>query len=132
MEQAPLLCCHNCKSYKTKDQFELHRRNDKHGAQGEPSSRCSPCAAKEWERNKNKKQKQDEDDHNISGDPQEHTPAISFDQFMALLHEQALTGVISISACVSVQELDGEEDGICTAIVGHVWEATGFCFTYGQ
>jgi|SRR5258706_3156891 len=28
MEQAPLFCCHDCKSSKTMDQFELHKRKN--------------------------------------------------------------------------------------------------------
>ena len=55
---------------------------------------------------------------------------ISVDQFVAILRKQCLTGVISISACVSIQGLDGEEDRMCTEIVRRVWEATGFRFTY--
>ena len=49
-------------------------------------------------------------------------------QFTVALHERALTGVIS---CFSTRGLAGEADEICTRIVGHVWEATWFRFTYG-
>ncbi len=131
MEQAPLLRCYDCKSSKTKDQFELRKRKNKYGEQGEPLSRCSSCAAKERERNEKKKRKRDEEGRDASGDPARPDRAISIDQFTSALHEQALTGVISFSARVSTQGLGVEEDGICTTIVGRVWEATGFRFTYG-
>ena len=41
-------------------------------------------------------------------------------------------GAISHSASVSTQGLSGEADDLCTVIIGHVWEATGFRYTYGQ
>ena len=52
--------------------------------------------------------------------------------FTALLHEQAIMGVTSSFARSSTQRLAGEADETCTGIVGRVWEATGFRFTYDQ
>ena len=128
--QAPLFRCHDCKNRKTKDQFELRKTTSKYGAQGEPLSRCSSCAAKERDRNEKRKRKRDEDGNDASRVPAAPNRVISVDQFVAVLRKQRLTGVISISACVSIQGLDGEEDRMCTEIVGRVWEATGFRFTY--
>ena len=131
MEQAPLFRCHDCKSSKPKDQFELCKTSNKYGAQGEPLSRCSSCAAKERDRNEKRKRKRDEDGNDASRVPAGPDRVISIDQFMAVLREQRVTGVISFSARVSIQGSYGEEDVICTAIARHVWEATGFRFTYG-
>ena len=121
MEQAPLFCCHNCKSSKPKDQFELHKTSNKYGAQGVPLSRCSSCVVKEQDRNEKRKRKRDEDGNDMSRVPAGPNRVISIDQFMAMLREQCLTGVISFSAHVSIQGSYGEEDGICTVIAGHVW-----------
>ncbi len=66
----------------------------------------------------------------MHGDTPEPDRILSIKQFTMLLREKALTGVISCSAHVSTEGLDGEEEGICSRIVGHVWEATGFRFTY--
>jgi len=41
-------------------------------------------------------------------------------------------GVISWSACVSALVLAKNADEICKVLVGCMWEATGFRFTYGQ
>ena len=49
---------------------------------------------------------------------------------MTQLCEEALTGVISCSTCISTQDLSGEADDICSIVIGHMWEATGFRFTY--
>ena len=130
MEQAPLLYCCDCKKSKSRDQFTLRTRNNKHGARGEPSSRCSSCAAKERDRNIIRKRKRDEEGHDSFGDLAESDHTASIEQFTALLREQALTGDICCSARVSTQGLDGEDE-ICARIVGRVWEATGFRFTYG-
>ena len=88
--------------------------------------------AEEWERCKIRKRKQDEEGPDLSRGPAEPDRSISVKQFTALLREQALTGVISCSARVSAQGLADNVDGICTALVGRVWEATGFRFTYGR
>ena len=66
------------------------------------------------------------------GNPADPVQVMSIEQFTALLCDQALMGVISCSAHVSAQGMDGGLDKICTVIVGRVWEATGFRFTYGQ
>ena len=89
------------------------------------------CTAKEWERCKIRKRKQDEDSIDLTEDPAEPDWSISIEEFMVLLREKALTGAISWSTCVSTQGLVGNADEMCTAIVGHVWEATRFRFTYG-
>ena len=131
MEQGPLFRCHDCKNCKPKDQFSLRKRDDKHGARGEPSSRCLPCAAKERARHETKKRKRAEEGLDASGDPAEAGRPISIEQFTALLREQVLTGKIYYSARVSTQGLAGEADEMRAGIVRHVWEATGFRFTYG-
>jgi len=130
MEQEPLLRCRNCESSKPRDQFPLRERNSKHGARGEPSSSCVSCTAKARDRREIKKRKRDEEGPGTHGDTPEPDRILSIKQFTTLLREKALTGVISCSAHVSTEGLDGEEEGICSRIVGHVWEATGFRFTY--
>ena len=72
-----------------------------------------------------------EEGPDLCGDPGEPNIPISLEQLMAQLCEQALTGAISCSTCVSTQELSGEADDICSIVIGHVWEATGFRFMYG-
>ena len=130
MEEEPLRYCHSCQIRKPKDQFVLCKRSDKHGEKGAPSTRCLPCAENRHQR-ENKKQKQVEAGTEPCGDPGEPDCVVSLEQFAARLHEEAKTGVISYSARVSTEELSGEVEDMCTAIVGHVWEATGFRFTYG-
>ena len=130
MDQEPCFRCHDCKNRKRKEEFVLHKRDNKHGSQGEPTSRCLSCAAKERERRKNRKRKRDDERLDLPGDPAEPDRSISIEQFTALLREKALTGVISFSTRVSTQGLAGNADEMCSAIVGRVWEATGFRFTY--
>ena len=101
MEQEPLFCCHNCKSSKPREEFSIHKKDSKHGVQGDPLSRCASCMAEEWERHKIRKQKQDEEGPDLSRGPAEPDQSISVKQFTALLREKALTGVISCSAHVS-------------------------------
>ena len=132
MDQAPLLYCLQCKNSKPRDEFALRIRSNKYGARGEPSSKCSSCVAKERHRHENRKRKRDEEGHETPMDPAEpDRPMLSVEQFMALLHEQALAGDICCSVRVSTQGLAGEADEICARIVGRVWEATGYRFTYG-
>ena len=100
--------------------------------QGDVLSRCASCAAKERERYKIRKRKRDEEGPDLSRGPAEPDRPLSIEQFTALLREKALTGVISCSARVSAQGIAGNADGICTVLVGHVWEATGFWFMYGR
>ena len=133
MEQEPLFFyCHCCNSSKPREEFSICKRDNKDGVQGDPPSRCTSCAAKEQERRKIRKQKQDEEGLDLSGGPEEPDRLISIKQFTALLREKALMGVISCSACISAQGLADNVDNVCTVLVGHVWEATGFQFTYGQ
>src|SRR5258706_15473953 len=126
MEQEPLLRCCYCGNSKPRDQFPLRKRKQKHGARGEPSSSCDTCMAKARDRREIKKRKRDEEGPYTYGDTPEPDRILSIKQFTTLLREKALTGVISCSAHVSAQGLDGEEEDICSGIVGHVWEATGF------
>ena len=65
-------------------------------------------------------------------DTPEPDSMLAIKQFTMLLREKALTGVISCTACVSTEGLDGEEEEICSVIVGRMWEATGFRFMYDQ
>jgi hypothetical protein len=130
MEQAQLFHCCDCKDHKPKDQFPVCTKNNKHGAWGELSSRCSSCNARACERCENKKRKRDEEGPDPSGDPAKPNHTISVEEFMELLKEKALTGVISYSSRVSTQGLHGTADEICASIAGRVWEATGFGFTY--
>ena len=86
-----------------------------------PSSSCGPCTAKARDQREIKKRKRDEEALDAYGDTPERDRVLSIEQFTALLREKALTGVISCSAHVSTQGLDGEEDDICSRIVGHVF-----------
>ena len=86
---------------------------------------------KEQDRCKKLKRKHDKDVLDMLGNPADPVQVMSIEQFTALLCDQALMGVILCSACVSAQGMDGGLDKICTVIVGHVWEATRFHFTYG-
>lgn len=132
MEQEPLLRCRYCKNSKPRDQFPLRKKNHKHGARGEPSSSCASCTAKAQDRREIKKRKRDEEDPDAYGDTPKPDRTLTIEQFTTLLREKALTGVISCSARVSTQGLDGEEEDMCTGIAGRVWEATGFRFTYAR
>jgi len=130
MEQEPLLLCCDCRSNKPRDQFPLRKRNHKNGARGEPSSCCVSCTAKGRDRREKRKRKREEEYPDTTGDPEEADRILSIEQFTALLREKAHTGVISCSTRVSTGGLDDEENKICAGIVGRVWEATGFRFTY--
>jgi len=79
-----------------------------------------------------RKRNQDDKGLDLSGGPAEPDQPLSIKQFTALLREKALTGVISCSACVSALVLPKNADEICKVLVGRVWEATGFRFTYGR
>ena len=122
MEQAPLFRCHDCKNKKPLDSFKLREKKDRYGEKGQPTSRCIPCAANEQHRRQTKKRKRDEEC------PAGPNLVISLEQFTEHLRQQALTGSIDWSARVSTQGLSGEVENV---IVKHVWEATGFRFTYG-
>ena len=130
MEQEPLRQCLDCHSWKSRDQFALRKRADKHAAKGDRISRCTPCVEKRHQR-EHKKRKRVEEGSDLCGDPGEPDFPISLEQLTAQLREQALTGMISCSTRVSTQGLSGEADEICSIVIGHVWEATGFRFTYG-
>ena len=130
MEQEPLRQCLDCHCRKPRDQFAPRKRTDKHGAKGDPSTRCAPCAEKKHQR-EYKKRKRVEDDPDLCGDPGDPNFPISLEQFTAHLREQALTGAISCSTRVSTQDLSVEADDIYPIVIGRVWEATGFRFTYG-
>ena len=117
MEQEPLLQCLNCHSRKPRDQFAPRKRTDKHGAKGDPGSRCAPCAEKKHQR-EYKKRKRVEEGPDLCGDPGEPDLPISLEQLTAQLREEALTGAISCSTRVSTQELSGEADDICSIVIG--------------
>jgi hypothetical protein len=75
----------------------------------------------------NKKMKCEVEDTGLLEGPAE-PPIKSIEDFMVLLCQQALTGAINYSACVSTQGVAVDVEKVIT---GHVWEATGFRFTYG-
>ena len=52
MEQAPLLYCRGCHTNKTIDKSKLRERDDNYGRNGDPTSQCSPCAAKKQQRSR--------------------------------------------------------------------------------
>ena len=129
MEQEPLLQCLNCHSWKSKDQIAPWKRADKHAAKGNQISRCAPCIEKRHQC-EHKKWKWIEEGPDLCGGPGEPDFPISLEQLMGQLCEEALTSAISCSTHVSTQELSGEPDDICSIVIGHMWEATGFCFMY--
>src|SRR5258706_15333112 len=108
MEQEPLFSCHDCHHRKPKAHFALRKKTDRHGPEGEPTSRCLPCAEQERHRHENKKRKQLEEGTDPSGDPPECNRPISLEQFTEQLHEKACTGVFSYSGCMSTQGISGE------------------------
>ena len=124
MEQAQNFFCSGCNTRKPKDQFKLHTRDDKHSRKGEPTSRCSHCAMRGQQEHKNLKQKCNGEDTG----PPEPGPPISIEQFMVLLHQQALTGKICCQVCVSTQGMVAEDDKEFMQIARHVWEAMGYRF----
>ena len=77
-----------------------------------------------------KKRKHDEDSAHPSEDPIEPAPMRTIEEFMELLRQQALEGVISCHARVSTQGIAAEGDAILKIIAARVWEATGFRFTF--
>ena len=102
MEQAPLLNCHNCKTSKLRDQFNVPKKDDKHGRKGESTSKWSSYTIRNQQGRQNLKLKRDEERPNPSEDPPEPGPANSIEQFTALLHEQACKAkAISIIGRVS-------------------------------
>ena len=131
MEHATLFCCHNCENKKPWDEFKLREKDDKYGRKGEPTGRCLPCAEKERHRRQNAKRKRDEEGLNPSGVPEEPEPILPVEQFTVLLRELALGGDPSCRTRVSTQGLVGEDGEVFKVIIGRVWEATGFRFTYG-
>jgi hypothetical protein len=131
MEQVPRFYCHDCGNRKLKEQFELRKRSDKYGVQGDPTSSCSSCAAKRRHRRENKKRKRDEEGPDPSRAPVQSITTISMAQFTAALRKEAVADDLCFSALVSTQGLVGDTNEIGRAIAARVWEATGFRFTYG-
>ena len=129
MEQEPLPRCHDCRNCKPIDQFPLRKQNSKHGSRGKPSATCIVCTAKARDRREIKKRKRNEEGIDTYEDAPEPNRVLAIEQFTMLLREKSLTDVLSCSARVSTRELDGDENEICSVIVGRVWEATGFRFT---
>jgi len=76
------------------------------------------------------RRKHEEEGPEPSEGPVEPNPIISLEQFTTLLHKQALSGDTHCRSRVSTQGLVGEGDEISKVIAVHVWEATGFKFTY--
>ena len=76
------------------------------------------------------KRKRDEEGFDTNEDTPEPDRVLSIEEFTTLLREKAPTGVFSYSARVSTQGIDGEDEDIRSRIVGRVWGATGFRFTY--
>jgi len=76
------------------------------------------------------KYKRDKEGLDSSEDPLELDPAISSKQFTALLHGHARRGDLCCHMCISNQVIAEEEDEMFKVIVGRVWEATGFRFTF--
>ena len=130
MEQAPRHYCRNCNTWKSKDQFNLRQKDDRFGSKGEPTSVCMSCTTKNRQTRQEKKRKHDEDHAHPSEDPAEAAPIRSIDQFTEQLRQQALEGDICCRMRVSTQGLAAEDDTILKIIAAHVWEATGFRFTF--
>ena len=77
------------------------------------------------------KPERDEKGPDSSEDSLELDPATSSEQFMALLHGQALRGDLCCQTCISTQLIaEDEAEEMFQAIVGRVWDATGFRFTF--
>ena len=127
MEQAPFHFCRDCMTRKPINQFNLHQRNDKYGAKGEPTGRCTHCTVRNQQRHQDLKRKHGE---NPSGCLPEPSPALSTQQFMILLQEQALKGNLSYQTCVLTQGMTDEEGDIFDVIAACVWDATGFRFMF--
>ena len=130
MEQEPLLYCRDCKSSKSRDQFNSCQRDDKHGAKGEPTSKCTDCVMRNQQRRQITKRKRDEEGPNPSEGPSELDPVLSMEEFSTLLPNQALEGNLCCRACVSTQEMDDDDAEKYNVIAGHMWEATGFRFRF--
>ena len=128
-QELPLPRCHDCRNRKPIDQFPLRKQNSKHGSRGEPSATCIVCTAKARDRREIKKRKRNEEGLDTYEDALEPNRVLAIEQFTMLLREKSLADVISCSARVSTQGLYGDENAICSVIVGRVWEATGFRFT---
>ena len=127
MDQAPFLRCIDCEVRKPRDQFKLRERDDKYGKKGDPTRKCSLCTTRNQNRHLNLKRKRNEEDPNLA----ELDPTISIEQRTTMLHEQALRGDLCCRMRVSTQGLAVAEAEVIRVIVGRVWEATGFRFTYG-
>ena len=130
MEQAQIFSCHYCGIKKPIDQFKIREKDDKYGRKGKPTSRCSRCVTISCNRCQSTKRKRDEEGPDPSEHPVEPSATVSIAQFTEELQKCAPRGDICYSARISTQGLDGDEDEICKVIVGCVWEATGFRFTY--
>ena len=122
MDQEPLCHCY-CGDSKPRDQLPLCKKNHKH-------TRVSHHPAMPpGDQHKMTKQKHNEEGFDMNGDTPEPGHILSIKEFTTLLHKKAVTGVFSYSAQVSTQRIDGEDEYMCSRIIGHVWEATGFQFT---
>ena len=125
MEQDALFQCHRCKCKKSKDQFKLHLKNTKYAKQGDPICRCLPCAAKDRDRRQTKKRKRDDERS------ESQVESIPIEQFTEMLRELACGDDLDYRTRVSMQGMTEEGHDIFKLIVKHVWDITGFRFTYG-
>ena len=130
MDQATLHYCSGCKTKTSQDQFSLRQKDDKYGLKGEPTGRCTSCTMRNKQAHQNLKRKRIEEGTTPSECPDEHDTVITIEKFTALLRQQALMGDLHYRARVSTQGLAEEEEDILKIIVGHVWDATGFRFTF--
>ena len=115
---------------KPMDQFKLYPKDTKYVRKGHLICWCLPCTVKEQERHQKKKRKCDEGITSPSESQEEPNSVIPIEQFTELLCELACGCEINCCTHISLQGMVEEEDKIFKLIVKHVWEATGFRFTY--
>jgi hypothetical protein len=130
MEQPTLYHCHGCKAKKPHDQFNLRRKSDKFGLNGEPTGRCTSCTMKNKQAHENLKRKRNKESFHTSESLEERNYAVSIEQFTALLRQKAPMDDLHFRAHVSTQGLVEEEEEIFKRIVKCIWDATGFRFTF--
>ena len=128
MDQDEPFLCHDCKCKKSKDQFKQHSKDTKYAKKGDPMCQCLPCAAKEQDRCQIKKRKRDDEGYHPS---ESQVEAIPIEQFMEMLRELAQGHDLNCRTHVSMQGMTEEGHGIFNIIVKHLWDTTGFRFTYG-
>jgi hypothetical protein len=130
MDEVALIYCHDCKNKKPKPEFKLHSKDTKHAKKGNPLRQCLPCGVKQQERRQRNKRKHDEDITMPSMPSESQGSIIPIERFTELLAELAQGCEIDYRTYASRQRMVEEEEGIFKLIVKHVWEATGYRFTY--